>query len=44
MNCPKCGTMMSTGTSHAKQGEAQWECHMCGYYEIITCGGGEDGY
>ena len=36
--CPQCGSEMTIGTSHADYGNSQWECHNCGYCEVI---GGE---
>ncbi len=35
MKCPKCGSEMTIGSSHADYGSAQWECHNCGYGSII---------
>jgi len=36
MTCPKCGSKMTQGSSHADYGHSQWECHNCGYCEVIT--------
>ena len=35
MICPKCGTEMNIGTSHDEGGKYQWECHNCGYIEVV---------
>ncbi len=35
MKCPKCGSAMTLGASHADYGSAQWECHNCGYCVVV---------
>lgn len=34
--CPVCGSKMSIGCSHADYGQIQYECHDCGFCEVIT--------
>lgn len=35
MKCPKCGSTMTIGVSHAEYGAYQYECHSCGYCEVM---------